>query len=49
MNTALYLSDQQASQARFAVGFSDSATDETLVAWIVQAWSTDSEPEYAVS
>jgi RNA polymerase sigma-70 factor (ECF subfamily) len=32
MNTALYRNDHQASQARFAVGFSDSATDEVLVA-----------------
>lgn len=32
MNTALYRNDQQASQARFVPGFSDSATDETLVA-----------------
>lgn len=32
MNTALYLSDQQALQARFVVAFSDSTTDEALVA-----------------
>ena len=32
MNTAHVRIDQQASQARFVVGFSDSATDEALVA-----------------
>ena len=32
MNTALYWNGHQASQPRFAIGFSDSATDEVLVA-----------------
>ena len=32
MNTALYWNDQQAAPARFVLAFSDSATDEALVA-----------------